>query len=146
MTADEISFWSMIGSWVSGIATFLATAVAAIALTSWRKQERAKSRKEVKISFINYAFAISQFPLSGGKDMTQEKKLKLTDDKLKLTDALGCCIQKIILCEDKGFLKKNIHELFAQLLTAHAKYTLTHQGVERVHELANKLATLNYDI
>lgn len=139
MTTDEIAFWSMIGSWVSGIATFLATAVAAIALTSWRKQDRAKSRKEVKISFVDYAFAISQFPLSEVTDVTLE-------NKLKLTDALGCCIQKLILCEDKKFLKKYINELFAQLQFAHAKYTLTHQGVERVHELANKLATLNYDI
>ncbi|MFN2046974.1 hypothetical protein ACKVM6_05610 [Pantoea agglomerans] len=146
MTADEIAFWSMIGSWVSGIATFFATAVAAMALTSWRKQDRAKSRKEVKISFINYAFALSQYPLRGNEDMTLEDKLKLMDAKLKLTDALGCCIQKIILCEDKDFLKKYINELFAQLQTAHAYYTLTNQGLVRVLELANKLATLSYDI
>ncbi|UYK97794.1 hypothetical protein [Pantoea stewartii] len=139
MTSDEIAFWSMIGSWVSGIATFLATAVAATALTSWRQQERAKRRKELKVSFIRHAYALSDNQLIKDSD-------NYHDRVLVLTRSLGNCVEKLILCEDKEFLRKHINKRFTELQTIHEEYLKTGKGLDKVHGIVNKLATLNYDL
>jgi len=139
MTSDEIAFWSMIGSWVSGIATFLATAVAAAALNSWRKQDRAKSRREVKASFISYAYALSDHPVRKNSEIN-------LDNVVILTKAFGNCVEKMILCEDKKFLKRYVNKTFAELQNAQHEYLETGDDLNKVHEIVNKLATTNYDI
>jgi len=62
MSADTIAFWSMIGTWFSGIATLVAAIAAFRALGTWKEQERIKDLKELKSSIFNYRNILIEMP------------------------------------------------------------------------------------
>lgn len=52
--AAEWGFWSMIGAWVSAMATLTAAIVGFLAINVWRKQEEAKELKDFRVAAFRY--------------------------------------------------------------------------------------------
>lgn len=52
--AAKWSYWSMIGTWISAIATLSAAVVGLFALNGWRKQEEAKELKDFRVAAYSY--------------------------------------------------------------------------------------------
>lgn len=136
--AAEWAFWSMVGTWVSGVGTILAALFAAFALNSWRKQDRAKSRRELKIALLKYSYALSDYPLEKNRE-------DYLENRLKIYQALGDCVEKIILCEDKKFLRKYVNLKFSELQTVHREYVDDPGAKEKLQKMANALATINIE-
>ncbi|WP_222890221.1 hypothetical protein [Enterobacter sp. C2] len=136
--AADWAFWSMVGTWFSGVGTILAALFAAFSLNSWRKQDRAKSRREVKVALLKYSYALSDYPL----DKNSEDYL---ENRLKIYQALGNCVEKIILCEDKKFLRKYVNVKFSELQSVHREYVDDPNAKEKLQEMANTLATINIE-
>lgn len=132
------AFWSMVGTWVSGIGTILAALFAAFSVNSWRKQDKAKSRREVKVALLKYSYALSDFPLKENDD-------NYLENRLKIYQALGNCVEKIVLCEDKKFLRKYINVKFSELQCVHREYVDDPNAIGKLQELANALATINIE-
>lgn len=132
------AFWSMVGTWVSGIGTILAALFAAFSLNSWRKQDRAKSRREVKVALLKYSYSLLDYPLVKGSEHYLE-------NRKKLYQALGDCVEKIILCEDKKFLKKHVTEKFSELQSVHREYVDDPNALAKLQKIATALATINIE-
>lgn len=139
MTSDDIAFWSMIGSCASAVATFSATIVGALALTSWRKQDRAKSRQEIKGTLIRYTYQLIDFPL-------RKDDINYNNKAVILNKMFGDCLEKVILCEDKKFLKKHFGKRFEKFVEKHQQYLKTGEGEKELKEIVDELSTIKYDL
>ena len=74
IAARDAAYWaylSMIGTWVSAIATLIAAVVAFWAIRGWRVQEEAHELKEFRISAYNYHNAMIRVPEYNSEDLDE---------------------------------------------------------------------------
>lgn len=67
MQTIEADFWviaTAIGTWMAAIATFTAAIVALIAMSNWKKQEKAKAFKNVMMGLRAFLFELEAMPSS----------------------------------------------------------------------------------
>ncbi|HBR4257287.1 TPA: hypothetical protein L9U77_005054 [Klebsiella pneumoniae] len=69
--AADWAFWSMIGTWLSALATLFAAIIAVLAIRSWRKHEEALELKEFRVSAYNYNVALIRAPLYNSDDLSE---------------------------------------------------------------------------
>jgi hypothetical protein len=60
--AAEWSYWSMLGTWASAIATLFAAFVALWAIKGWRKHEEALELRELRVTAHNYHVSLIRAP------------------------------------------------------------------------------------
>lgn len=56
--AADWAFWSMVGAWISAIATLAAAVIGFYALNGWRKQEEVRELKEFRVAAFRYENAL----------------------------------------------------------------------------------------
>lgn len=70
--AADWAFWSMVGTWVSGVATLFAAMVAAWAVSGWRKQEEAIELKEFRVTAYGYHVSLIRAPHINSNKLSQQ--------------------------------------------------------------------------
>ena len=72
--AADWAFWSMIGAWISAIATLAAAVIGFCALNGWRKQEEVRELKEFRVAAFRYENALIFAPKYMTVDISEQDK------------------------------------------------------------------------
>lgn len=68
------AFWSMVGAWISAIATLAAAVIGFCALNGWRKQEEVGELKEFRVAAFRYENALIFAPKYMTADISEQDK------------------------------------------------------------------------
>jgi len=69
--AADWAYWSMLGTWLSAIATFLAACVALWAIKGWREHEEALELREFRIKGYYYVISLMRAPEINKKSLSE---------------------------------------------------------------------------
>lgn len=116
--AAEWSYWSMIGTCISAIATLAAAVIGYLALSGWRKQEEAKELKDFRVAAYSYGNALIFSPqyihvINNEQDSNAARGVYDEIQKLYLT--------ALAMHDFKS--RSNASKIFNDISEIHKKYT-----------------------
>lgn len=113
--AARWSLWTMIGGWVSGLATTVACFIALRSTNSWREQEKYKRIISLKESIFSYKSTLYYVP----SDLKPSPEFK--DIAFQLQDALDAIHKQCLLLGYDEMPNNEIWKAFLELFELHSE-------------------------
>jgi hypothetical protein len=153
IATQDSAEWVMYGAiaaWVAAIGSIATLAYAAMALKTWKQQEKTKIRKEFKRSLLALDYAIHMMPDNWNSQIAISMKIRATsfavsgnsEIAFNLSELKKCwhdAISAWVMCEGL-LIKTSLTKSWAELSEIYGRYI---QGYVGKKEILDKLAEMH---
>lgn len=127
--AADWAYWSMLGTWVSAIATFIAAGVALWAITGWRKHEEAIELRDLRVTAFNYHTSLIRAPEKNSRSQNEHDFLRVQQTYNALNEFYVSTL-KMHSAISRGKVSE-VYEKFADVQRQYIDGTLTNEEAEK---------------
>lgn len=139
MTPEQISFWSMVATFLSALAAAVSAFFTFKTVNSWKKEAKHEGQREFKKAVYHYYEMAQVLPDFAFRQDRQEKK----DDFLAFKKAKNDCSYAWAMTE--GSIKNpQVIRLWSELEKAHHEYMLIRQPITMVQNKAAEIINSHF--